>query len=85
MLFYAEICLHRLKRTCPQLITEGLLRIDIMKTNKSNVIVVNELESLEAMYTSASKSKPKKGGPKKKKSSGISDDELHAMQADERT
>ena len=40
-----------LKERCPALISDGLLRVDIFK-NKNGSYVVNEFESLEAVYYS---------------------------------
>jgi len=52
-LFYADTALRQLKGSCPSLITDGLLRIDLMKSQRHQMIVVNEVESMEAMYTSS--------------------------------
>ena len=44
----AETYLQELVRKCPGTIVSGLVRVDLMSYN--NTIVVNEFESLEAMY-----------------------------------
>ena len=52
ILEFAEQAVQALARKCPGLVTDGLLRVDIMSTAKGKVIV-NEFESLEAMYVSS--------------------------------
>lgn len=54
-LFYADLALRRLRANCPALIHDGLLRIDLMKSERRQMIVLNEVESMEAMYTSTVK------------------------------
>ena len=48
---FAEQAVAMLKERCPALISDGLLRVDIFK-NKNGSYVVNEFESLEAVYYS---------------------------------
>ena len=49
LLSFAENSIKLLRRNCPHSITDGLVRVDIMM-NVDGVFVVNEFESLEAIY-----------------------------------
>lgn len=46
---FAEAVCVKVRERCPYAITDGLLRVDIM-VRDDGVMVVNELESLEATY-----------------------------------
>jgi len=45
---FAEAAMSAIKSSCPETITDGLFRVDIMRRANGN-LVVNEFESLEAM------------------------------------
>jgi hypothetical protein len=47
---FAEFAVHCLSKGCPGSLVDGLIRVDIMETKSGNWIV-NEFESLEAIYT----------------------------------
>ena len=49
---FAELAVELLRERCPGSHTEGLMRVDVMQTGDGNMIV-NEFESLEALYMSA--------------------------------
>ena len=49
---FAEKSIQLLKRNCPSAMVDGLVRVDIM-CRFNGEMVVNEFESLEAMYTSS--------------------------------
>jgi hypothetical protein len=49
ILQFAGIAVARLKKNCPEAITEGLIRVDIFQ-NKEKQFIVNEFESLDANY-----------------------------------
>jgi hypothetical protein len=51
ILDFAEIAIQILNRNCPQSITDGIVRVDIMEMQNKKMFV-NEFESLEADYHS---------------------------------
>ena len=47
---YAEDVISHLKNSCPNLISEQMLRVDLFQSSKSNLLIVNEIEGFEAQY-----------------------------------
>jgi hypothetical protein len=54
ILTFSENALRACKTYCPYMITDGLIRIDIFE-NQKNLMIVNEIESIEAKYPHATK------------------------------
>jgi hypothetical protein len=49
LLEFADIALQKLKKNCPETISDGLIRVDIFQ-NENKKFIVNEFESLDANY-----------------------------------
>ena len=45
---YAEDVIKHLKDSCPNLISEQMLRVDVFQSSKTNLLIVNEIEGFEA-------------------------------------
>ena len=45
---YAEDVIRHLKDSCPNLISEQMLRVDVFQSSKTNLLIVNEVEGFEA-------------------------------------